>query len=94
MKWNGALVFSSQVSQDLQHEYKSIRYLLDGRGRLSIPFRMEGRFPHVRIRPGNRALAQALGLGSSQSAAGNQKDRVNKQGKDWLPDSLERLLGQ
>ncbi|HZD39592.1 MAG TPA: AsmA family protein, partial [Terriglobales bacterium] len=24
-KWNGALVFSSQVSQDLQHEYKTIR---------------------------------------------------------------------
>jgi uncharacterized protein involved in outer membrane biogenesis len=94
MKWSGALVFSSQVSQDLQHEYKTIRYLLDGRGRLSIPFRLEGQFPHVKIRPGNRALAQALGLGSSQSAAVDQKGRQSKQGKEWLPDSLERLLGQ
>ena len=90
--WNGTLALSPQVSQDLQREFRTIRYLLDGRGRLPIPFRVEGRIPYVKVRPANRALAQALGLDSSQSPGAGQKSRTPKQGNDWLPDSLERLL--
>jgi len=91
-RWNGALTLSPQVSHDLQREYRTIRYFLDGRGRLPIPFRVEGRIPSVTIRPANRALAQALGMGSSPSPGASQKSRDEKQGNEWLPDSLERLL--
>jgi hypothetical protein len=94
--WNGLLVFSPRLTQELQREYKKIRYLLDRRGRLSISFRAEGRFPNVRVRPENRAVAQALRRSFPQKAgepapsAGKSTEKDER--KDWLPESLEQLL--
>jgi hypothetical protein len=97
-KWSGLLVFSPRLSQEVQRDYRLIRYLLDRRGRLAISFRLEGKIPNVKIRLDNRALAQALRASSSGRA--DDKDAENKHGdepgetKRWLPDALERFLNR
>ncbi|HXF75435.1 MAG TPA: AsmA-like C-terminal region-containing protein [Methylomirabilota bacterium] len=95
-KWNGMLVLSPRLTQELQREYRIIRYLLDRRGRLSIGFRVEGKIPDVKVRLENRALAQALRAGPS--ARGEDSDSSGKAGPEpkerrpWLPDALDQIL--
>ena len=95
-QWNGQLILSPRITQELQREYKMIRYLIDRRGRLSISFRAEGRFPNVNVRPENRAVAQALRRGfpprpgDLPAGAGKSPDKNEKKG--WLPETLEQLL--
>jgi uncharacterized protein involved in outer membrane biogenesis len=94
-QWNGLLVLSPRLTQELQREYKLIRYLLDRRGRLSIPFRAEGRLPNVKVRPENRAVADVLrrSFPSKIGEPGASEDKSEKnERKHWLPESLERLL--
>jgi hypothetical protein len=88
-KWNGSLVLAPWVTQELQREYRAIRYLLDRRGRLSFSFRVEGTFPNIQVRPENRALAQILGW---RSPVSGEKDPEREEKRGWLPGSLERLL--
>jgi hypothetical protein len=84
---NGQVIFSPFVSRELQREYGAIRYFLDRRGRLAISFRFHGKPPNIRVRPENRALAQALRW-SSDDIGG----REERSGSSWLPKSLDRLL--
>ena len=95
-QWNGVLVISPRITQELQREYKLIRYLLDRRGRLAIPFRADGKFPQVNVRPENRAAAQVFRRSFPQKAgepaAGAGKSTEKNEKKNWLPDSLEQLL--
>ena len=97
-QWNGLLVFSPRITQELQREYKLIRYLLDRRGRLSISFRAEGKFPNVTVRPENRAVAQVFRRSFPQKAGepavGGGKSTEKNERKNWLPESLEQLLKQ
>jgi uncharacterized protein involved in outer membrane biogenesis len=95
-QWNGLLVLSPRITQELQREYKLIRYLLDRRGRLTIPFRVDGKFPNVTVRPENRAVAQVFRRSFPQKAgepAGDKGIEKNER-KNWLPESLEQLLKQ
>jgi uncharacterized protein involved in outer membrane biogenesis len=94
--WNGLLVLSPRIAQSLEREYKTLRYLLDRRGRLSISFRIEGTLPNVKIKPENRALSQLLRLISTErpgqpSAAGEERSTADDR-RQWLPESLDRLL--
>ncbi len=94
-QWNGLMVLSPRITQELQREYKMIRYLLDRRGRLTISFRAEGKFPNVKVRPENRGLAQVLRRGfpprtSEPDTAGQNTEKKEK--KSWLPETLEQLL--
>lgn len=94
-RWNGMLVLSPRVTQDLQRDYRIIRYLLDRRGRLSIGFRVEGKIPDVRVRLENRALAQALRAGPSgrgDDAEPGKAGQEPKERRQWLPEALERIL--
>jgi uncharacterized protein involved in outer membrane biogenesis len=95
-QWNGLLVLSPRITQELQREYKLIRHLLDRRGRLSVPFRAEGKFPKVKLKPENRALAQVLRRGLSPRAAETAPEGNKSAEKDpregWLPQALEDLL--
>jgi hypothetical protein len=97
-QWNGLLVLSPRITQELQREYRMIRYLLDRRGRLSLAFRAEGKFPNVKVRPENRALSQAFRRGFPQAAedpaSGSGKGADKSEKKDRLPESLEELLKQ
>ena len=91
-KWTGVLLLSPNVTQQLQQEYRTLRYFIDRRGRLAISFRAEGTIPNITIRPENRLLAQALRWGSSQGA-GESQDADRKR-NNWLPRSLDKLLGR
>ena len=96
--WNGILLLSPRLTQEIQREHRIIRYLLDRRGRLPISFRLDGKIPNVKIRLENRALAQALRAGSP--GRGDDKDAETKPGQEpketkrWLPDALERFLNR
>jgi hypothetical protein len=90
-QWNGLLVFSPVVTRALQREYGAIRYFLDRKGRLAISFRLDGKLPNVRIRPDNRALAQALRWGTWQRGD-ELTGQQGRSGRTWLPESLDRLL--
>jgi hypothetical protein len=68
VKWNGSLTLSPRLTQELQREYTTLRYLVDRRGRLSFSFRINGKLPNVKIRHENRALAQILRLTAAQRA--------------------------
>ena len=91
VKLNGLLLLSPSVTQEIQQEYKTIRYFVDRRGRLAVSFRMEGTLPNVNIRPENRLLAQALRWGSVQGS-GEPAGTNKKERRDWFPQSLEKLL--
>ncbi|MET0502606.1 MAG: AsmA-like C-terminal region-containing protein, partial [Candidatus Binatia bacterium] len=95
-QWNGLMVLSPRITQELQREYKMVRYLLDRRGRLTISFRAEGKFPNVTVRPENRGLAQVLRRGfppkTSEPDAAAEQNAVKKEKKAWLPETLEQLL--
>jgi len=85
------------VTQEVQRDYRILRYLLDRRGRLAITFRLEGTIPNVKIRLDSRALAQAL-RGSAARASTNEPAEKPSQEpsetKRWLPDALERFLNR
>ncbi len=90
-RWNGLLVFTPGVTEELQREYTALRYFIDRKGRLNVAFRLDGKLPNIKIRPQNRALAQALSWGAWQT--GDELTARERRGeKNWLPDSLERLL--
>jgi hypothetical protein len=95
-RWNGQLVLSPRLTQEIQQDYRVLRYLLDRRGRLAIPFRMEGTVPNVKIRLENRALAQLLrsGAGLKDGDSESEASDADKPGKNWLPDALERFLNR
>jgi uncharacterized protein YhdP len=95
-RWNGLIVLSPRVTQEIQRDYRMFRYLLDRRGRLAISFRLEGTIPNVKIRLDNRALAQLLrgGAPPGDSASDNQSGEATQEGKAWLPDALERFLNR
>ncbi|HME60072.1 MAG TPA: hypothetical protein VKH62_02360, partial [Candidatus Binatia bacterium] len=95
-RWNGLIELSPRLTQEVQRDYRIIRYLLDRRGRLAIPFHIEGQVPNVTVRLENRALAQALRTGGGQKggAADGQGSEGNKEGKNWLPGALERFLNR
>ncbi len=96
VKWDGSLVLSPAITQALQQEYKTLRYLLDRRGRLVISFRIEGTLPNITIKPENRAMARFLRLIGPErptpSTSTGEKGTADRERKQWLPESLDRLL--
>jgi hypothetical protein len=96
-KWNGLLVLSSRITQELMRENKSLRYLLDRRGQLNIPFRAEGTLTNLKVRPDTRAIGQIIRRGSAPRTVEPpplDKRPEKKEQKEWLPDELEHLLGR
>jgi uncharacterized protein involved in outer membrane biogenesis len=94
-KWSGVLILAPRIAQALEQEYKTLHYLLDRRGRLAISFRIEGRLPNVKIKPESRALAQFLRLISAErpgQSPDGERRAAERERKQWLPESLERLL--
>ena len=91
-KWNGLISLSPKVTQEVQRDYRLLRYLLDRRGRMAITFRADGTIPDVRIRLDNRALAQALRGDRGESET--RSDPEPREGKAWLPDALDRFLNR
>ncbi len=94
-RWNGLLVLSPRLTQEIQRDYRWMRHLLDRRGRLAIPFRIDGTIPNVRIRIENRNLSQALrGSSPRERERDSNDDRLPKEEKSWLPDAVERFFNR
>ncbi|MBM4299858.1 MAG: hypothetical protein FJ143_19105, partial [Deltaproteobacteria bacterium] len=97
-RWNGLIVLSPRLTQEVQRDMRQLRYLLDRRGRLAITFRVDGAIPNVRIRLDNRALAQTLRGGTpARDGAPESADRSSQESssdKKWLPDAVERFFNR
>jgi hypothetical protein len=97
-KWNGLIVLSPRLTQEVQRDIRLLRYLLDRRGQLTITFRVDGIIPNVRIRLDNRALAQTLRGGApardGEREAASRPSKESSANKKWLPDALERFLNR
>ena len=96
-RWNGMLVISSRISQELLRENKSFRHLLDRRGQISLPFRAEGTLANLRVRPDTRTIAQIVRRGSLpktiESPPIDKKQDAQEQ-KESLPAELEQFLSR
>lgn len=94
-RWNGLLVLSPRLTQEIQRDYRWIRHILDRRGRLAIPFRIEGKIPEVRIRIENRNLTQALrGSEPRDKDRDSNDERAPNEEKSWLPGALDRFMNR
>jgi hypothetical protein len=95
-RWNGLLVLSPRVTQEIKRDYRMLRYLLDRRGRLAISFGVEGTIPNVTIRLDNRFLTQVLRGGASpeDDDSDDRSGEATRKSKNWLPDALERFLNR
>jgi hypothetical protein len=96
-RWNGMLVISSRISQELLRENKSLRYLQDRRGLISLPFRAEGTLANLRVRPDTRTIAQIVRRGSlpkSIEPPPIDKKQDAQEQKESLPAELEQFLSR
>jgi hypothetical protein len=96
-RWNGILVLSGRISQDLLRENKSLRYLLDGRGQITLPFRADGTLNDLRVRPDTRAIAQIVRRGTLPKAIEAppvDKRQEKPEQKESLPAELEQFLSR
>jgi AsmA-like C-terminal region/Domain of Unknown Function (DUF748) len=96
-RWNGMLVMSSPISQELLRENKSLRYLLDRGGQLSLPFRADGTLASLRVRLDTRIIAQIVRRGSLpktiEPPAIDKRQDAQEQ-KEYLPAELEQFLSR
>ncbi|MBI4523040.1 MAG: AsmA family protein [Deltaproteobacteria bacterium] len=82
MKLNGWLFTSPQLTQDLVHENGNLRYLMDRHGKLAIPFRLEGSFSHLQLKPDLQGLLSAMQRGFRQLVPKrNLRDRQEQRRK-------------
>jgi hypothetical protein len=95
-RWNGLLVLSPRLSQEFLRDNRMIRYLMDRRDRLTIPFRIEGTLPDLRARPDTRAIAQAIRRSSPPRAPEPPPVREPRpepsERREPLPEALDQLL--
>ena len=97
MKWDATLVMSPQFTQELIQESKNARYMLDQKGRLAIPFRLEGTLPRVQAKPDLRALIESIQRGllrkRTQPTDGEgEKEPKKRERRDRIPKELEQLF--
>ncbi|MEE9143657.1 MAG: AsmA family protein [Candidatus Binatia bacterium] len=98
MKWDANLVMSSQFTKELIEEHRNVRYMVDRRGRLAIPFRLEGTLPNVRPKPDIRALTERITSGLMKKGMerflGKKKGKNKKDVQDWIQKGIEQLFGK
>jgi uncharacterized protein involved in outer membrane biogenesis len=96
-RWNGMLVMSLRISQELLRENKSLRYLLDRSGQINLPFRAEGTLANLRVRPDTRIIAQTVRRGSLPKTIEppeiDKRPEAQEQ-KESLPAELEQFLSR
>ncbi len=96
-RWNGMLVMSLRISQELLRENKSLRYLTDRSGQIHLPFRVDGTLGNLRVRPDTRTIAQIVRRGSlpqSIEPPPIDKRQDAQEQKESLPAELEQFLSR
>lgn len=95
-RWNGLLALSPRISQEFLRDNKMLRFLMDRRERLTIPFRLEGTLPYVKARPDSRAIVQAVRRGSLprnlEPPPIREPAQESTERREPLPEALEQLL--
>jgi hypothetical protein len=99
MKFNATLVLSPQFTQELAQEYKNIRSLVDRKGRLVVPFRIEGTLPRVQARPDLQKLGQQMqkdltDKGAERATEESEKPAKKKSRRERIQKGLEQLFGK
>jgi uncharacterized protein involved in outer membrane biogenesis len=89
---NGRFLASEKLSADLLADVREARLALNDQGRLEVPFQLEGKLPHLRLKPDSRFLTNTL-----QKAIGEGLEHLlqpkKKRGKDGSSgDSLRKRL--
>jgi hypothetical protein len=94
---DGRFLASEGLAADVLADAREARFLANDEGKLEIPFRLEGRLPHPRLKPDAQFLAATLG-----KALGEGLDRLlqpKKKGKkrdggaeDLLEKGLKNLF--
>lgn len=82
MDWEANLVLSSEFSRELSANQRNVRYLLDDRDVMSIPFRLKGRIPNLEVRPEAAQLLRFM-----HARAAEEKSRRTHGGKDGAAQS-------
>jgi hypothetical protein len=96
-RWNGMLIMSLRISQELLRENKSLRYLADRSGKINLPFRAEGTLANLRVRPDTRIIAQIVRRGSLPKTIEPppvDKRPYMQEQKESLPAELEQFLSR
>jgi len=99
MKWDATLVMSPQFTEELVQEFKNARYLVDRRGRLVVPFRVEGKLPRIQAKPDLQKLAQQMQKGApvnrAERAVEESERQPRKSGRrERIQKRLEQFLGK
>ena len=92
-QWNGLLVLSPRITQELQREYKLIRYLLDRTRQTSHPLPRRRQIPKCHRATGKPCGGPGVPPKFSAKAgepAGDKGIEKNER-KNWLPESLEHI---
>jgi hypothetical protein len=98
VKFNAVLVLSPQFTQELVQEYKNVRYLVDRRGRLALPFQVEGRLPRIQARPDLQKLGQQAqkdaGIKGTERAPEEAEKPAKKSRRERIQKGVERFFGK
>ncbi len=98
MRWDATLALSPLLSQELMQKHKNVRYLVDSRGRLGVPFRLAGNLPRVQPKPDIKLLAEIIKRGllqkSGQVSMGGKKSDNSGTDQHWIRRGIEQLLGE
>lgn len=67
MGWNATLFLSPPFTKELMRNHKNIRFLVDKKGRLIVPFRLSGPLPKLEPKPDIKRLASLIQRGLMQA---------------------------
>lgn len=93
VRLSATLVLAPHLTRSLIEENRSVRYLADAQGRLSVPFRLEGTLPNVQAKPDLQNLLERLQRGALRRGAERAlKPGGEKDVQDLIQKGLEQFF--
>jgi uncharacterized protein involved in outer membrane biogenesis len=98
MRWNATLALSSELTKELMEKHSNVRYMVNGKGVLGVPFKLDGKLPDVKPKPDITNLARQIQRGMLEKGLdrvfkGKRSEKKNAP-RDWILKGLEQLLGK
>lgn len=97
MRWEATLLLSPGFTRELAQEYDNVRYIADPKGRLAVPFHIEGTVSHIQARPDVERLEQQLRKSLAAAKAGTPGEgekEPKKSPRERIQKGLEQLFGK